>query len=521
MGLTAKEEIEVIRLLGLEAQDRLFQPQPGPQTTFLSTTADIAIYGGAAGGGKTYALLLENLRHVGNGKFGSVIFRRESPQITAEGGLWDTARDLYPLRGAKPISTPQLVMRFPSGARVSFRHLQYEDDVLAWQGAQVPLICYDELTHFTRRQFFYMLSRNRSMCGVKPYMRATTNPDADSWVADFVAWWIDQDTGFAIPERSGAIRYFVVLDDRVRWADSREELAQAYGVQPDDAKSCTFIVSSIFDNRILLKQNPGYLADLKAQGVVEQARLLDGNWKIRPAAGMYFPRAKAQIVTVPPSPLVTVARGWDLAATTPTPQNPSPDATAGPMIARMEDGRYIVLDCEHGRWASHDVRMRIKSTAAADAARYGHVRIRLPQDPGQAGKEQGESYIRELAGYPVKIERVTGSKTTRAEPFSAQWQAGNVCLLAGDWNEGYLAEMDAFPTPGAHDDRVDGSSDAFAEVALNAQPAGDVIEPQPGDYEGSVYSRWSRTPTPRDEDEPEDDEPEDAYSTPFRRLFRR
>lgn len=71
------------------------KPQPGPQQTFLSTSADIAIYGGAAGGGKTYALLLENLRHRKNPRFGSIIFRRDNGQITNEGGLWDNAKSMY------------------------------------------------------------------------------------------------------------------------------------------------------------------------------------------------------------------------------------------------------------------------------------------------------------------------------------------------------------------------------------------------------------------------------------------
>lgn len=121
------------------------------------------------------------------------------------------------------------------------------------------MIAFDELTHFTRKQFFYMMSRNRSVCGVRPYMRATCNPDPDSFVAKFIEWWMD-DAGFPIPERSGVIRYFVVINDEVFWANSRDELAAAYAVNPADAKSFTFIASSIFDNRILLAQDPGYLA---------------------------------------------------------------------------------------------------------------------------------------------------------------------------------------------------------------------------------------------------------------------
>src|SRR3954454_4436898 len=96
--------------------------------------------------------------------------------------------------------------------------------VYNWQGAQIALICFDELTHFRAHQFFYMVSRNRSTCGVRPYIRATCNPDADSWVAEFLAWWIDPETGLPIPERAGVMRYYVRVSDKIIWADRPEEL---------------------------------------------------------------------------------------------------------------------------------------------------------------------------------------------------------------------------------------------------------------------------------------------------------
>jgi terminase large subunit-like protein len=144
------------------------RPQPGPQESFLSTSADIAIYGGGAGGGKSFALLIEPLRHIDNKDFGAVIFRRTLVDVKKQGSLLDTSLPVYGQNGGRLRQAPDLLWRFPSGAKIGFGHLEHDKTVLDWQGAQTPLICFDELTRFTRAQFFYMLSRNRSTCGVRP-----------------------------------------------------------------------------------------------------------------------------------------------------------------------------------------------------------------------------------------------------------------------------------------------------------------------------------------------------------------
>jgi hypothetical protein len=257
-------------------------PQPGPQEQFLATPADIAIYGGAAGGGKSWALLLEPLRHKHNPNFGAVIFRRTSVQIRNEGALWDESRKLYPNAGGVP-HAGDLWWGFPSGASVAFAHLQHEDTVLDWQGSQIPLICFDELTHFEQSQFWYLVSRNRTTCGVRPYIRATCNPDVDSWVAELIAWWIDQDTGYPIPERAGVLRWFVRVGDDIKWGDAPADLAGWLDPtgKPIPPKSLTFVPSKLTDNRILMDADPGYVASLMALPLVERERLLGGNWKIR------------------------------------------------------------------------------------------------------------------------------------------------------------------------------------------------------------------------------------------------
>ena len=167
------------------------KPHKGYQIKSLSSSADIVIGGGAAGVGKTWTMLVEPLRHKDNKNFNAVIFRRTTKPIKNPGGLWDASESLYQLiDGIQPRKSFSEWV-FPSGAKIGFSHLEYEKDKHNWQGTEIPLICFDELTHFTKTQFFYLLSRNRSTCGVKPYVRTTCNPDPDSWVRVFIDWFIE------------------------------------------------------------------------------------------------------------------------------------------------------------------------------------------------------------------------------------------------------------------------------------------------------------------------------------------
>lgn len=442
-------------------------PQAGPQTMFMASKADIVIYGGAAGGGKTYALLLEGLRNRGVKGFGGVIFRHNYTQITAQGGLWDASHKIYDLvPDAVPGMTPKLHWTFGSGARLNFAHIASDDDLKGWQGTEICYLGFDELTHFSRKQFLYMLSRNRSTCGIRPYVRATCNPDADSWVADFISWWIDQDTGYPIPERSGQVRYMCVLNDTIYFAGSVEELEKEHGVAPEQCKSVTFIASRLQDNKILMESDPGYIANLNALLEVERERLLNGNWKIKAAAGLYFKRSQVTLLDELPKDVIAWARGWDLAATAED-ENGDPAYTASVLLGKRRNGRYIVANVTNQRLSADDVRTHIKQTAQMDKAKHKRVVERLPKDPGQAGKAQAQSFVKMLAGFPVKTIAESGSKEVRAEPFAAQWQHGNVDVLLADWNEMYFSELESFPES-KFKDMVDAGSSAFAELESSA-----------------------------------------------------
>lgn len=449
-----------------EPKPNMLEPQAGPQTMFMASSADIVIYGGAAGGGKTYALLLEMLRHKDIKNFGAVIFRKNFTQITAEGGLWDSSVKLYTqVPDAEQRKSPKLHWKF-KGGKLTFAHLDREEDLQAWQGTEIAYLGFDELTHFSRHQFLYMLSRNRSTCGVKPYVRATCNPDSDSWVADFVSWWINQDTGYPIRERSGVVRYMCVINDVIYWGDTPEDLASNHGINPEECKSVTFIASKLEDNKILMKSDPSYLSNLKAMTEVDMERLLYGNWKIKAQAGRYFKRTQIPIdgyYEKIPDDVVYWCRAWDLAATDED-ENGDADYTAGVLIGIRKNNRYIVADVINKQVKAGDVEKLIRMTAISDRKKYGFsYRVRIPQDPGGAGKIVAKQYLNGLSGFDVKAEPVSGSKELRATPFAAQWQNGFVDVLIAEWNEMYFSQLESFPES-KHDDMVDASSDAFNEL---------------------------------------------------------
>lgn len=444
--------------------DRLtFKPQPGPQYAFLNTSADICIYGGGAGGGKSFGLLLEPLRHLENSNFSAVVFRRTLKEIKKPGGLWDQSCNIYP--HFKSIPFGQIQWKFPSGMKVEFSHLEYEKDKYSWNGAQVPFIGFDEVQSFSESMFIYMLSRNRSESKVPGYIRATCNPEADSWLLRWISWWIGDD-GFAIPERAGIIRWFLRQHDETIWADSKEELEEKYG-KDSYPKSFTFIPANIYDNKILLENDPAYLSSLKALNEVEKQRLLYGNWKIKPSAGLYFKRAHFEIVEAAPADVQRI-RYWDRAATEESPNNPDPDYTVGAKLSMDRNGIFYFEHIERLRANPDNVQRVIKNLASQDGRT---CMIGLEGEPGASGKFEAQFVARLLAGFHVKIFPAVKDKITRALPLASQVQAGNVKMVRGDWNDAFFVEAENFPpeTTG-HDDQVDACSGAFNALVQCKQP---------------------------------------------------
>lgn len=202
----------------------------------------------------------------------------------------------------------------------------------------------------------------------------------------------------------------------------------------------------------------------------------------RPLEGGMFPEDRWQFVdrdTIAGTP-GTWVRGWDLAATA-----DGGDWTVGVLVGQLVDGRFVVADARRGQWSADQVRSEIRR-AAADDPPGTHVQI--PQDPGQAGKDQAQQLIRMLAGHSAAAEPVTGSKETRATGMSAQQRARNVWLVDAEWNGRYVAELAGFPR-GAHDDQVDASTEAFNVLADVAGFDGGVYDAS--DLFGDEFDRVS------------------------------
>lgn len=454
------------------------RPQPGPQWNFHASLADIVFFGGGAGGGKSYSLLLEPLRHSHNPQFGAVLFRRTSVQLMHEGSLWDTSDKIYPSFGGRG-SSHNKTWRFPSGAAISMSGLEHEKDCTDWQSAQICYLGFDEVTHFSERQFWYMQSRNRSTCGVRSYTRAACNPDPDSWVKKFIQWWIDNRPtidgkpnpgfGFPFPSRDGVLRWFVRINDRLEWAFEKEDLEKKYGVfDPMTGrgvipKSVTFIRSKVYDNPALLEKDPNYLATLLSLPLVERAQLLDGNWEVRWTAGTFFPRHKVKIVkdAPPRSEWEASVRYWDRAATEQR-AGADPDATVGTLYVLAKDGYFYICDVRKLFAGPHEVNQAMIKTASQDGL---GVEVSFMEDPGSSGIYEAQDTAKELAalGYMVSYAKATGAKTVRAKPVSKAWTSGLVRMVEAPWNDETLRVLENFPE-GKHDDEVDSLSGGHERV---------------------------------------------------------
>lgn len=407
------------------------------QRDALACGAYELLAGGAAGPGKSELLVVAPLRWVNHSTFRAVLFRNTFPELQRT--LIEKSRRLYPSTGGT-YNESRHTWTWASGATIEFAYLESDRDVHRYQGAEFQFCGWDELPHFTEYAYRYMQSRLRGTAGVPIRLRATANPDGPhlEWVRARFAPWIDGH----VP--AGEARWFDP-EGRIVSRDAPHALSRCY------------IPGRLRDNPYL---PPEYVAQLMALDPVTRAKLLDGDWDACVGEGKLFHRDWWTYLDAAPACARRV-RGWDLGA--------GGDPTEGVLIGDRGAGivpRYVVLDVVTHVGPPHEVHALIASTAKADGKA---VTVRLPQDPGQAGKDQALTYARELVGYTVRSKPVTGDKVVRAGPFSSQVGARNAAVVRAPWTPGFVGQLHAFPDT-KRDDKVDAASDAFAELSSASGP---------------------------------------------------
>lgn len=391
------------------------------------------LFGGAAGGGKSVFLLMAAAQFVDWPEYRALILRRTFAQLSISRGLLELASEWFSghAMGCDTIGGFPTRWRFPSGATLDFGHVQHLKDRTNYQGGGWHFIGFDELTQFPESAYTYIAfsRRRRDVHSAVPLrVRATSNPGGEGHD------WVRQ-------------RFLI---------ESRAVESPAEFVSPARG----FVPSKIRDNPHL--DAAEYERDLAELHPYERAMLLDGNWDVR-APGAFFDRAWFALFDQVPGRIVQSVRFWDLAATEPRP-GADPDWTVGTLMHRIEGAPVdlFVADVERGRWKPGALENRIVSTARADGPDVLQV---IEQEPGSSGKIASTALGRALDGLPVRFDRPTGKKTSRAAPFASAAEQGRVGVARRAWLSEWVRELESFPG-GAHDDQVDSASGAYARLAV-------------------------------------------------------
>jgi len=485
----------------MNSDDGDIRPQAGPQSMAAKSKARILVYGGGAGGGKSWLAAWRAAKYVNVKGYNAAIFRRTFTMLEGSGSIIDETQDMYPLLGGKMTQRP-LEWRFPPyQTRVEFRHLQHEDSAKEHKSKQYAFINFDEASDFVGGQFFFMNSRLRTMSGVPKQFLLSTNPDPDCYLRSLLDWWIGED-GFPRRERCGKVRFWVRMKDEIVWADSPDDLVKYVDGDPDSVMSMTFIPALVHDNRKLLDADPSYLANLKSLPAIEQARYLGGNWNAKESAGDYFQKSVFRIWGATElqralnqqdgkaAEIVQKCRIWDFAATPVTgnlvpgiqrsgefkardPRLDDPDWTVSVLLGRTRNGRIIILDTTFHRDTPGAVQALVERMAIQDGPT---TTVGIFSEPAQAGVDQSERVrARVKAHAPCDIIATANKEYVAREAARAVWR-GEICYLESAVNDRFWNQLHDFPTPKKKDDAV--VAFAFAYQWMQQHPAPFYLAPK-------------------------------------------
>ncbi len=429
------------------------KPNPGPQVKALQSTAKVVLLGGAKGGGKSFALRVAPCYYLDKLGYHAVIFRRSLPQIKKPGGMWDKSYELYSAMGGYP-RVSELKWIFPSGASVQFGHLQNPTSWQDWQGTESAFFGFDQLEEFTQEHFLKILGCMRTTSGCPTQLMATMNPDANSWLREFVSPWIAKD-GYVDLDLNGKTFYFTVENSCITWVDS--DWRDANGQPP---VSVVYISADIWDNPALLKSDPAYLSSLMTQSLVDRERYLGirgrgGNWNSKAAAGKVFQEQWfTKVSPIQLQPGDKAVRFWDFAASHSTVRRA--DFTVGILMIKRGD-RYFIVDMQRYRLPPIQANQLLQTTAKSDGV---NVAVRWQCEPGAAGVRDSVNIQQILNGYDARSVTELRDKVSRAMPLSAAIESGIVVLCNSGFTQVFINELVNFPDS-EHDDIVDAVSGCY------------------------------------------------------------